>query len=365
MPEYKIYTLHIRLLTPLHIGSGVTLLHEYDYAIRDGRTWRINDTALLDAQDVDDPKLADQLSRTPPVELLRQDDYQPDRPFFRYVIQGTPASAAHGAQLQEQIKDPFDRPYLPGSSLKGAIRTALAWHGWRIRGVQADPARLGTRRQWAGLDFERQIFGRDPNHDLLRALHVSDSEPLDASALMVVNVRVLNRGGTFGSPIEVEALKPDTALTARLKLDLALFSDWAGKEALPDDASKWLLSLAGIAQTHARNRARRELTWFSQIPNGDRIAAFYEQLVNGQLESNQFLLQVGWGAGWGAKTLGMRLEKNQAFMEHVISTYRLARKKRQPGDPFPKSRRVAVIFGRDGEPRPVAPLGWALVEIEP
>lgn len=57
MADYGIYHIKISVITPLHIGNGRTLLNEYDYAIHDGHTWRINEAALLDAQNVDDPRL--------------------------------------------------------------------------------------------------------------------------------------------------------------------------------------------------------------------------------------------------------------------------------------------------------------------
>src|SRR6266545_1455195 len=104
MPDYVLYHLAVTTLTPLHIGSGVTLLHEYDYAIQGGRTWRIDDAGFLDAQHTDDPAFIDQLAATPPARLLNPGDYQPGSPFFRYVIKGAPRSQAEGAQIQEQLK---------------------------------------------------------------------------------------------------------------------------------------------------------------------------------------------------------------------------------------------------------------------
>ena len=149
MAAYTIYDLTVSVLTPLHIGTGRELLHQYDYAIHGGRTWRLNESALLDAQDVEDPALVEKLARTPPAQLLRSQDYRPDSGLFRYVLRGTPRSEAEGAQLREQIKDVFDRPYLPGSSLKGALRTALAWNIWQQRDIQPEMSQINRRRQWA------------------------------------------------------------------------------------------------------------------------------------------------------------------------------------------------------------------------
>ncbi|MBN2006221.1 MAG: type III-A CRISPR-associated RAMP protein Csm5, partial [Anaerolineae bacterium] len=124
MADYISYKATVTVLSPLHIGSGRDLLNDYDYAIHNKQTWRINENAWLDAQDTDDPALMAQLEQIPPAQLLAPQDFQPDSPFFRYVIRGTPRAKGEGAQVREQIKDVYDRPYVPGTSLKGALRTA-------------------------------------------------------------------------------------------------------------------------------------------------------------------------------------------------------------------------------------------------
>ncbi len=370
MSDYVLYRVRATLLTPLHIGNGRELLHEYDYAIFNGRTWRINEAALLDAQDADDVALASKLAALKPATLLKPPaDFCVETGYFRYVVQGTPRSQAPGAQLREQLKDVYDRPYLPGSSLKGALRTGLAWYAWRQRSLTPQVNDLGRRREWAAQPYEHMLFGPNPNHDVLRALQVSDSQPAGADRLMLVNARVLGRGGGLGSPIELEAVRPDTVFELTLKVDEALFSAWAREARLNLPGEDWFKRLAEIMRAYATQRIQRELSWFEAIPGAARLAEFYRGLQEAKLANNRFLVQVGWGAGWGAKTLGLHFERHPSFMERVISEYRLARGKRKVGDPFPRSRRVAVRVerGPNGERRetPAMPLGWMLVELEP
>ena len=82
MTAYTLYDVTVSVLTPLHIGSGKDLLNEYDYAIRNGRTWRLNESALLDAQDVEDADTAALLGGRPPAELLQAQDFRPKSRFF-------------------------------------------------------------------------------------------------------------------------------------------------------------------------------------------------------------------------------------------------------------------------------------------
>jgi len=368
MPDYASYCVKVTTLTPLHIGSGRDLLHEYDYALANGQTWRINEAALLDAQPLDDPKMADQLARTPPARLLRPVDFKPESSNFRYVIKGMPRAQGEGAQVREQIKDLYDRPYLPGSSLKGALRTALGWQLWADRRVRPEARRLGRSRQWAAQDYEHELFGPNPNRDLLRALQVSDSAVVGPDRLMLANARVVGRGGKLGSPIEIEAIRPDTRLELTLKIDLALFSDWARQAGLQLIGGERLAHLPEVVRAYNLARLPQEEAWYGAIPGAQRVAGFYTQLRSARFGPGKFLLQIGWGAGWHSKTFGTHLQSDTAFMERIIGDYRLARGSRKPNDPFPKSRRVAVAFSRDASgltsETPALPFGWVVVEME-
>ena len=377
MADYLTYRVRVTTLAPLHIGNGQTLLNEYDYAIKKGRTWRLREEAILETQEVEDPGLLERLLRTPPARLLKEDDYREDAPFFRYVLRGTPRATGEGAQLQEQIKDVYDRPYLPGSSLKGALRTVIGWHAWAERGLKAEPGRLAPNPRWAASRYEKDLFGPDPNHDLLRALQVADSRPLGPEALMVVNVRVVNRRGSLGPPVEVEAIRPDVTFELEMKLDLALFSAWAGRRGLDPRGRRWLEALPEIARQHSRQRMATERGWAAGVKGAQRLSDAYRTLLGALENPDGFPLQVGWGTGWESKTFGSRLKANPALMRVLLRPrnrkqkgYGVARG-RPPADPtdFPTSRRVAVSVARDGQGRameqPAAPLGWVWVQMEP
>lgn len=369
-PGYVTFDVTVTTVTPLHIGSGRKLLYEYDYKVHNNITWRINEDSWLEAQEgLDDPRKIEQLAKTPPGQLLEAKDYRPDSPFFRYQLSGKPRSQQAGAELQEQIKTVADEVYLPGSSLKGAIRTALAWHGWGEKKINANITDLERSARAAGRRLEKQIMGADPNHDLLRALQVSDSISAGKESLIVLNAQVVTRGG-LGSPIELEAVKPDTAFHLTIKIDQTLFGQWARENNLRLGGNPvWLGQLSQIIQRHTAQRLQQEVAWYKNRPGAEATLSFYQQLAGARLAPNSCLLQLGWGPGWGAKTFGAHLQTDPKFMEYLISTYNLARgKPRKPGDPFPKSRRttVRVVKDKTGKTlqRPSLPLGWVLLEMK-
>jgi len=371
--DYIRYRVKATLLTPLHIGTGRVLLHEYDFAVHKGHIWRLNEDALLEIQNVDDLDLAEHLARTPPARLLKLEDFRPDNSYFRYIVRGVPRSVAEGAQVREQLKDAYDRLYLPGTSLKGALRTAIAWYAWEALNLRPRRTHLKPNPRFAAQGYERKIFGKNPNHDLLRALHVEDSKPVGADALVLINARVLHRNGRMASPIELEAIAPDTVFHLTFKLDLTLFSEWARQRNFVLRGREWLERLPDVVRAHTRQRIADEIAWFQKVPGAETILDFYRRLQKAIPPGNRLLLQVGWGTGWDDKTLGSRLRADPRFMEEILRPrrqggYDLARGRRRRGDPFPKSRRVAVQITRTQDnrmiERPVAPLGWLLVEIE-
>ena len=373
---YLTYKVEISTITPLHIGNGTSLLHEYDYAIHNGHTWRINDAALLDAQNVEDPRIAGILARTPPAQLLKPGDYVAGNTFFRYVIPGSPRSIQEGAQLQEQIKDVYDRPYLPGSSLKGAIRTALAWNIWQDEKMLPEERMLTDQRKsgnylpgkFAAQNYEHQIFGKDPNHDFLRALHVSDSNSLPPESMMILNTRILSQSGKLKPPVELEAIHPDKTFEMYIKLDLALYSDWAKQHHLALAGEKYLRSLPQQIMRHAEDRILFEKQWFSEVNTAKKIFNFYNQLSKVTPANNQCLLQLGWGTGWDDKTYGSQLKTDNHFMDFIIDHYHLTKDQNATADTFPNTRNVAVSFIKDAKgsimESPASPLGWILMEME-
>lgn len=373
MPDYKVFDLTITTLTPLHIGTGRDLLRDYDYEAAGGKTWVINQSALLDAQNVDDPKAAAQLAQTPPAHLLKDEDFVEGNRFFRYVIKGMPRSEQPGAVIQEQFKNVYDQPYLPGTSVKGALRTVIAWHAWKALKLEPKADQLKDNAKFAAANYEHKIFGRDPNNDTMRALQVSDSAPLQPDCLFLVNVRVINPGTSKEAaseiPVELEAIRSDVIFKSSLKLDLVLFSDWAKRYGLRLNGRDWLADIPGIASAHAREQIERESKWFKEIPNAQAVTSFYETLKKTSIESPKFLLRIGWGAGWESKTFGSRLQEDADFMQYIVERYHMKKGKAAKGSAFPASRRAAVRKTEAGaksrDELIGAPLGWVLVEMTP
>lgn len=363
-----VYDITLKTLSPVHIGDGDELKQDFDFVVHNGKTLRLNMDAILLAKE---DRLRPRRDGTYPApgHLLDAEDFK-DQTLFQYTLRGIPRSRRTDARVKTFIKDVHDRPYVPGSSLKGALRTALAWTGWDEVNPKLDRDAIGPRRSWAGQPLERKIFGPNPNLDLLRAMQVSDLfGPQKAGGrLLLVNAQVLT-ARSAGSPIELEAISGDTAFKGSLTVDESLFTPMAEKKLHFNNRRHWLDELMARAQAHSQARIERLTEWFEKADGTEAVAGFYSKLGKTGLKSNQAFMQIGWGSGWDGKTFWTHLQKNAQLFEQLVDDFRLHRAgrnapPRKTGDPFPRSKRAAMVV-KDGVPRPVAPFGWVLMEMTP
>ena len=352
-----VYSVKLETLSPVHIGNGKTLKRDFDFVTHGNITYCLNVDLIL--REKEDQWKNNKGSYPLPGKLLRADEY---KNFSRYTMRGIPRSVLSNAEVKSFIKDVYDYPYIPGSSLKGALRTALAWNGWNEVKPKLNRNAIGHRRSWAGQRLEKKIFGRDPNHDLLRALQVSDmmQEKKKDKGLILVNAQVLTQNDA-GSPIELEALKAGISLQGSIKIDDALFEDWAEDKLHFQNRKHWLYELIPRVNAHTQNRIDPLINWFNDA-GITKIAKFYTQVRDAKVGSHQAIFQLGWGGGWDSKTFGSHLKKNEHLFKKLLSDFRM-RKGHGPIKDFPVSKRL-VVKDDGTNIYPLAPFGWVLMTME-
>jgi len=355
------YVLDIEVLTPLHIGSGRKLVQGFDFAVQNAVTYRLNEDAILTDRWPDDPALQRKFLGQPLADLLEPGDYQAHPEYFRYSLRGEPAMR----EIVECIRDVHGQPYLPGSSLKGALRTALlraATDKQAFKRSDFGPGGGPNEAKQAAQGLEQKVLGRDPNRDILRALIVGDSQPIPMAALRLQRLQMVP-----GLNIDVEAIARGTHLTATLRLDTWLLKRTGQGLNWPPLVRQIVRQVARTAQFVAQRRIEHEYRYHEK--RGDQQAmSFYarlaEEAVSGHWPENEFLIQVGFGTGWRAKTVLGGLGDADPLLATVVRDFRLDRgggKASQgyvKGQPFPKARHLAWVGGR-----PALPMGWLRVRM--
>ena len=172
----------LQTVTPVHIGSGETLSHvEGCYA--NGRWYHIDLDKVLAHPSTDLNALTSRMAQRDFrwEHYLRQHGNDlSELSNYSLLCSQSPEEV----EIREAIKTVDNRPYIPGSTLKGALRTALLGEILsendgvyrrslnQLETVINQRPRGNPRREQPARQIERLAFGKDPNHDLFRALHM-------------------------------------------------------------------------------------------------------------------------------------------------------------------------------------------------
>ena len=378
----------VTVLSSLHIGTGTELLKDVDWftATDDWKyTYVPNEDTLLDTvlrraeadgqpmHEVSDLITGRDLSELVEMGWIGDDDLRSvgGASMFRYRMRGEPASD----RVREQLKDVFGRPYLPGSTLKGALRTIVAHRAFSE--IRPSLNALGHKPQWAGQPIERALFGADPHHDLMRAFQVGDSDPVDSDSLQLINVQVFPTarstgvGDGGGIVIDAESVKVGTEFIVPIRIsdhlleDRGMPFDKRRRQELGDWPAKrdWLVDIASSGRAWAREVLLQEARYFGGRRGVDHvinsIRNLGSQLTN--CAEGEFLLALGWGTGWHTKTLSHQLQQDPEWFAKQVSRFRMDKKGTfEQGVEFPRSRHLVLREPR-GEPR--TPLGWVKIQL--
>lgn len=170
--------------------------------------------------------------------------------------------------ILEFIKDPYGLPYIPGSSLKGALRTILATeHLLQNPEVAKEIADrvmqepFSDRKRYlssAVRDMETKVFHRmlfgntklsDMVNDTLRGLIVGDSEPLQLRDLCLCRkIDCAVDGTQHALPILRECLQPKVKITFPVTIDTRV-CNLTGKQLL-DAVKKYYLYYQDVFLRH-------------------------------------------------------------------------------------------------------------------
>jgi CRISPR-associated protein Csm5 len=365
------HTFTARILTPIHIGSGNKLRKDLDF-------YSTNDsTYIVPMQDI-----LNYISNTPAEqEKLIKDNYDPKKLLMHVAKDMHRYETACDVQdIHEIIRNGFGRPYIPGSSLKGAIRSIL--FGLYAKDKAASLIQLinEKRAETADRAVVDTAFGKEMNYNLMRTLIVSDIEfrPRDIS---LEKVHLLNIQSPNGHSwdwkkipnssnimrIYAECIGIDSEATGTIKFDHNLAAKLKGKSgAITVDNIGHLFRQIN---TYSRIMLNEEIQWLKKLDYTDRIADVLDFLQdiadefipapNSADEQKECALRLGWGIGWKNMTGGW-LRDNQSLLK-IRQSLRMG-KKGYDGSPFPifpKTRRIIM-----NDDQAYTQPGWLLLQLQ-
>ncbi len=348
--------INIETLSPVHIGSGEILSPYTDYVYKDGIIYHIDHNILEGyfATHIDGEKIMEDFINI--IKNQAKGNMQSRHnlgDFFKKHQLNLDDFSSYKTTSKEPITEEINvtvsskgGPYIPGSSLKGAIRTALLYNHKKNTNIDIK----SMRRIYSGSD----VFG-SINNDVMKHLYVSDSEPFGTEDLEITrSTRYDLMEKTSTIPIISETIKQfkSTTCTIQLKADKEIHKLDSKFQYLYDsEKSKetFLYYINYFYKDCIKNEIQRLKQYSSSIIRP--IIKFYNELLEDAeiLAKNRTgaILRIGAGKTYFENSIGSLFSENQ--LRKIFKN-----DKRVNIKCFPKTRAItASSYGR-GE----LPMGW-------
>ena len=337
MAEYRF---QLTPLTPIHIGTGESL-EPFEYVVAGSTLYRFTlDEFMLKLTEEDQAQFVEVVAHSIPAtrRFVSQHVGQAVEAARFSTTVSAAARALYDGRM-EGLAHPEvsacvrtgDQPYIPGSSLKGALRTALLYHAMAKDNAEKDARKL-----------EGRAFGFNPRRiqeDPFRAFKVGDGEPLaERTRVRAVAVNT-QREGRWSEDVTmlvetVPGMVSDNVLAVSehaVTFDEAFYRYHEQAFRLNPGAV-----LAACRDFYGRHLEEEE-AFVHSLP----ATAAYEALAGRakDLPEHACLVRMAWGSGRDATTVAYGLRGT-----------RTPRSRRLTADGFPLGWAELAIFDAEGEP---------------
>lgn len=350
-------TIKIETLSSVHIGSGNLLQQNTDFVVDGGRIGVIDDKKLLGLIGVSNiDKWVQSIEKRENTKTLLS-RFKPTAKLPDYtsrVLDNYAKVVTASDTLKECIHDGTGKPYIPGSSIKGAIRTALfSSIVSRVDGIENGISIDGRIKS---SNIEKKLFGLDPNSDLFRFINVGDAYFSKGAeiALKMVNLNIRKQQDFWDEtkPQLIEAIASDEKSVFKLSIKDSYYRFVKTKgtqikafsmPTLYDEMSN-LTNLFYTINEHTRRLVKQEIEiWknYEQETNVDSYLSQLEEIEKSTAECDSgksCVLRIGHASGWRFIT-GAWTESLSNFKSLVVPRSR-PNNYRYEDYIFPKTRRV-------------------------
>jgi CRISPR-associated protein Csm5 len=271
-------------------------------------------------------------------------------------------------------------PYLPGTAIKGALRTGMAFANWRDGMLQNIAERVKGDRppRRPAESAEEQSLG-PAGASKMRFLSIGDSATVASSEFKIYLLRTSTlqpRGAGFvlgwkqsprgavegnrpadGTAAFAEMAVPGTAFEGHWhERDFFLQPEVRRSMRWPEGFNRARMFEAANVYAGGLIALQRQYASWAGLGGLDQSLAQLEERLAAARESGKCLACLGWGGGITTKSAW--LDSNNADYRQILQQYSIYNRALASGLPFPKTRRV--VFLND---RPATLPGWVELEI--
>jgi CRISPR-associated protein Csm5 len=272
-------------------------------------------------------------------------------------------------------------PYVPGTAIKGALRTGMVFANWRDGMLQDVLGRVKSERspRRPAESVEEQALG-PAGSNRMRLVSAGDSSPIETSQFKVYLLRtstLMPRGGAFAlgwkqSPRgSVDGARPDDSTPVFAEManpGTAFEGDWNEKTFFlqpevrrsvrwPESFSRARIFEA--VNVYAAGLLALQRNYASMAGMGllDKNLDELEQRLAAARERGACLLCMGWGGGLSAKISW--LDTTNADYRQILEQFQIYNRALATNLPFPKTRRIVFMNNR-----PATLPGWVELSIQ-
>jgi CRISPR type III-A-associated RAMP protein Csm5 len=264
--------------------------------------------------------------------------------------------------LKEHIHNGMGLPYIPGSSIKGAIRTAiLASLANTVRDKERKIDNRKTDFKTGELEkpstknikaskVEHGLFGRDPNSDVFRFIQVGDAyfEEESEIATRLVNLNIRHSEDDLMDTKKsqlVEAIGVEAESEFQLKIAKEYY-DFAKPKfgELGELPVSNISDLFNLINVHTKKLVEEEIAYWKDIDKSggedyvDEMQTILDK-INGCKNGKSCILRIGHASGWKFIT-GAWTEKLTNFFRDVVVPASRPNNRNYVEYDFPKTRRL-------------------------
>jgi len=258
-------------------------------------------------------------------------------------------------------------PYVPGTAIKGALRTGAVFDRWSEKTIADLAARLAQEdrvpRNPASKAEDSVLGGSGSNR--MRRVSAGDSAPITHSPMKVYLLRVSTLAARGGGKLELGWKSSHGTVDARrIEDSTPIFAEMAApgtafegawREKSANDRGKLFQAAnryaAALVERHKHYAATAGLAFL-----GATLGALEGRIGEIGDRTDVCLLSIGWGGGLLGKSAYLNTQ-DDAYRE-ILKHVPLYQKAIQTGLPFPKTRRV--VFQQN---HPASLPGWVMLEI--
>lgn len=331
----KEYFLKLQPLTPVYIGCGEQV-EPYQYTISEGKYYKLDFKSLMDSLDTEKKhELVNKMNQGL-TELRSYVDKLGWQDHVSYLADVTGSFAVeyndklnqkNNQLLVERFIKSLTRPYIPGSSLKGALRTAYLNVKGENVSFSVNRSKRGRINVIDGFKKAREIEKKILNYhsffgDPFQTIKITDSD-FKEDILKVYDTVVANFKKdkySSGPPLYKESLVSLLADNRSYYLSFQLRID-RGRQKHKSRQNNINLQinikdLFEVSRKFSQHLIETELDFFSNRKGGKRLKRVYKilQRIHGSLKDNEALVRLGGGVGYNAVSL------NEANQKETVTT---------------------------------------------